>query len=159
MSNKVKLVSSDEEEFEADKNAITLSVTIRNMLEDVESGGGDGETLIPLPNVTSKILKMVIEYCQYHTEHPSPQDEKIDPIGPWDTDFLKVDNRTIFELILAANYLDIKKLLDLTCYTVANTMIKGKTPAEIRKAFEIKNEMTPEEEDRIMRECEWIEEK
>lgn len=49
----------------------------------------------------------------------------------------------------AANYLDIKGLLDVTCKTVAN-MIKGKTPEEIRKTFNIKNDFTPSEEEQVI---------
>lgn len=54
----------------------------------------------------------------------------------------------------AANYLNIKSLLDLTCQTVAD-MIKGKTPEEIRKTFNIKNDFTPEEEEEVRRENAW----
>lgn len=57
----------------------------------------------------------------------------------------------------AANYLDIKALLDVGCKTVAN-MIKGKSPEEIRKTFNIQNDFTQEEEDQIRRENEWAEE-
>lgn len=69
---------------------------------------------IPLPNVTGKILEKVVAYCKYHTEHPTAvsedkKDEKrTDDIIGWDLDFCKVDQATLFELILAANYLDIK---------------------------------------------------
>ena len=56
--------------------------------------------------------------------------------------------------IQAANYLNIKSLLDLTCQTVAD-MIKGKTPEEIRKTFNIKNDFTPEEEEEVRRENQW----
>lgn len=52
-------------------------------------------------------------------------------------------------LLQAANYLDIKGLLDVTCKTVAN-MIKGKTPEEIRKTFNIKNDFTEEEEAQVI---------
>ncbi|KAK6773825.1 hypothetical protein RDI58_029064 [Solanum bulbocastanum] len=50
--------------------------------------------------------------------------------------------------------LNIKRLLDLTCQTVA-TMIKGKTPEEICKTFNIKNDFTPEEEEEVRRENAW----
>ncbi|KAL2636363.1 hypothetical protein R1flu_007842 [Riccia fluitans] len=105
---------------------------------------------IPLPNVSSKILSKVIEYCKYHVENSKNRDDKPatpeDEIKLWDADFVKVDQATLFDLILAANYLNIKNLLDLTCQTVAD-MIKGKTPEEIRKTFNIKNDFTPEEEE------------
>ena len=81
-----------------------------------------------------------------------------DNIPTWDQDFLKVDQGTLFEIILAANYLDIKGLLEVTCKTVAN-MMKGKSAEEIRKLFNIENDLTPEEEEQIRKENEWCEEK
>ena len=63
----------------------------------------------------------------------------------------------LFELILAANYMDIKPLLDLTCATVAS-MIKGKSPEEIRSTFNITNDFSPEEEAQVREENKWCEE-
>jgi len=156
----IKLQSSDDQEFEVSADVAKMSVTIKNMFDDIP----EGDNTIPLPNVTGKILAKVTEYCKYHIEHPLPpsddkKDEKrTDDITPWDQEFCKVDQATLFELILAANYLDIKPLLDLTCKTVAN-MIKGKTPEEIRKTFNIKNDFTPEEEEQVRRENAWCEER
>ncbi|XP_021719445.1 SKP1-like protein 1B [Chenopodium quinoa] len=45
----------------------------------------------------------------------------------------------------AANYMDIE-FAGFNCQCVAN-MIKGKTPKEIRKQFNIKNDFSPEEEE------------
>lgn len=47
---------------------------------------------------------------------------------------------------------------DVGCKTVAN-MIKGKTPEEIRKLFNIQNDFTPEEEAQIRKENEWAEDR
>ncbi|KAJ7557589.1 hypothetical protein O6H91_05G133200 [Diphasiastrum complanatum] len=80
----------------------------------------------PLPNVTSKILAKVIEYCKYLVDLHKSGDEKAIPeedVKAWDADFVKVDQATMFDLILAANHLNIKSLLDLTCQAVAD-MIK-----------------------------------
>jgi S-phase kinase-associated protein 1 len=70
--------------------------------------------------------------------------------------YMKVIMLTL-SFLSAANFLDIKALLDVGCKTVAN-MIKGKSPEEIRKTFNIQNDFTPEEEEQIRRENEWAEE-
>jgi S-phase kinase-associated protein 1 len=80
-----------------------------------------------------------------------------DIIQEWYTNFVAVEHETLFELILAANYMDIKPLLDLTCNKVAG-MIKGKTPEEIRQMFGIVNDFTPEEEAQVIEENKWCEE-
>ncbi|MQL41347.1 hypothetical protein EI012_25910 [Escherichia coli] len=149
-TKKITLKSSDGEAFEVDEAVAIESQTIKHMIEDDCADSG-----IPLPNVTSKILAKVIEYCKKHVEAANPDDKISDEdLKAWDADFVKVDQATLFDLILAANYLNIKSLLDLTCQTVAD-MIKGKTPEEIRKTFNIKNDFTPEEEEEVRRENQW----
>jgi len=149
---KVTLKSSDEESFEVLEEVANMSETIRNMIEDTGA-----EAPIPLPNVTGKVLSKVIEYCEAKVQSkkangvPAKTEEEN---KAWESEFVKLDQGTLFQLILAANYLNIKELLDLTCYTVAN-MIKGKSPEEIRKAFNIKNDFTPEEEEEVRREHQW----
>ncbi|CAG8584522.1 6524_t:CDS:2 [Acaulospora morrowiae] len=155
----VKLTSSEGTEFKVERNVAEKSVLLKNMLEDV----GESDMAVPLPNVTGPILIKVIEYCTHHRDDPntSQEDENkknSEDIDDWDAEFCKVDQGTLYELILAANYLDIKPLLDLTCKTVAN-MIKKKTPEEIRKTFNIENDFTPEEEQQVRRENEWCEER
>lgn len=144
-SKKITVRSSDGETFEVEEAAAVESQTIKNMIEDDCADGA-----IPLPNVTSQILSKVIEYCKKHVAAATSNDD----LKAWDADFVKVDQDTLFDLILAANYLNIRSLLDLTCQTVAD-MIKGKTPEEIRKTFNIKNDFTPEEEEEIKRENQW----
>ncbi|KAK9270902.1 hypothetical protein L1049_026488 [Liquidambar formosana] len=150
-SRKITLKSSDGETFDVDEAVALESQTIKHMIEDDCADNG-----IPLPNVTSKILSKVIEYCKKHVEAPKSDERACvdEDLKAWDTEFVKVDQATLFDLILAANYLNIKSLLDLTCQTVAD-MIKGKTPEEIRKTFNIKNDFTPEEEEEVRRENQW----
>ncbi|XP_020151143.1 SKP1-like protein 1A [Aegilops tauschii subsp. strangulata] len=160
-AKKLTLKSSDGEDFEVEVAVAMASQTIKHMVED-----GCADNIIPLPNVTAKILSKVIEYCTQHAPKADdaaaadstgtatavkPDEEKL---KAFDTEFVKVEQATLFDLILAANYLDIKGLLDLTCQTVAD-MIKGKTPEEIRKTFNITNDFTPEEEEEVRKENQW----
>ncbi|KAG8954698.1 hypothetical protein FRC04_011131 [Tulasnella sp. 424] len=160
----VTLESSDGEKFKVDKEVAERSVLIKNMIEDV----GESDNPIPLPNVNASVLRKVLEYCEHHRGDPLPAADA-DPsnddnrkrateISDWDQKFIQVDQEMLFEIILAANYMDIKPLLDVGCKTVAN-MIKGKTPEEIRKLFNIVNDFTPEEEAQIKKENEWAEDR
>lgn len=98
---KITLKSSDGEEFVVDEAVAMLSQTIRHMIEDECAASG-----IPLPNVNSKILAKVIEYCKKHVECtpavPSTGDDKAveEELRSWDSDFVKVDQSTLFDLIL-----------------------------------------------------------
>jgi len=158
----IKLLSSDGVEIPVEKEVAERSILIKNMLEDV---GEVSDQAIPIPNVNEAVLRKVIEWCDHHKGDPIPvADEDSDSrkkstdIEEWDQKFMQVDQEMLFEIILAANYLDIKPLLDVGCKTVAN-MIKGKSPEEIRKTFNIQNDFTPEEEDQIRRENEWAEDR
>jgi S-phase kinase-associated protein 1 len=148
------LQSADGQNFQVQVKVAKMSETIKNLIDDAGI-----ESAIPLPNVSAKTLTKIVEYCKYHAEQPK-KDEKEgeEEICSWDLDYCKVDQTTLFDLILAANYLDIKELLSLTCKTVAN-MIKGKTPEEIKKLFNITRDFTPEEEEQVRKENEWCEER
>jgi len=158
----ITLTTSDNVDIPIEREVAERSILIKNLLEDL---GSDGTEAIPVPNVNEAVMKKVIEWCEHHRKDPpASQDDDSDSrkkstdIDEWDQKFMQVDQEMLFEIILAANYLDIKALLDVGCKTVAN-MIKGKSPDEIRKTFNIQNDFTPEEEDQIRRENEWAEDR
>jgi len=157
--SKVKLVTSEGEKVEVDVEIASKSVLIKGMIDDAGV-----EEDIPLPNVKKAILDKVVAFCVYLKDHAPPEIEKPlrsnnlnDVTTSYYADFVNLEQEVLFELILAANYLDIKPLLELACAKVAS-VIKNKSIQEIRKYFNIENDFTPEEEAQIMEENKWAEE-
>jgi len=155
----IYLVSKEEEKFPISKKAAVKSELVRTMLD-----GEEDATEIPLPNVKSTTLKKVMEYLVYHLNNPAKEIEKPlkskemkEVVSQRAAEFMDVEQEIIFELILAANYMDIKPLLDLSCAKVAS-MIKGRTAEQIRQTFNIVNDFTPEEEAAVIAENKWAEE-
>jgi len=120
---------------------IDLTPAIRSNLIKTMWQGDQTETDIPLPKVELDTLTLVVEYLKHYAmsnpseiKKPIQSSEMIENVDEWDADFIdrvgqSKDN--LFRLILAANYMDIRDLLNLACAKVAS-MIKGKSPDEIR---------------------------
>ena len=156
-------MSADGDSFTLSLASARLSELVKTMLEE-ESDNSSSSIEIPLPNVKTPVLAKLIEFMKHMSEEVMNEIEKplkssnmAEVVQPWYSAYVDIDQELLFELILAANYMDIKPLLDLTCATVAS-MIKGKTPEEIRKTFNIVNDFTPEEEAQVREENKWCEE-
>jgi S-phase kinase-associated protein 1 len=152
MSTKVLLNSSDGQKFEVDEEVANEFITVKNLIADTKT-----DETIPLPNVSGKILSKVIEYCKYHvgaSRIGSSTARSDEDVKEWESNYINVDQATLFDLILAANYLNIKSLQDLTTHTIANLM-KGKSPEQIRKAFNLVHDFSPEEEEEVRSLNQW----
>ena len=130
----IDLQSSDGEVFPVDLEVAKVSHTIKNMLESL---GIDKETedIVPLPKVNAKILQKVIQWATHHKDDPLGYKEiGTNEISSWDKEFLEVDQETMYELIHAADFLEIERLLTLTCKAAANR-IQGMNADEIREVL------------------------
>lgn len=161
----ISIISSDGEPFKVERKVAERSVLIKNMLGDLGNDDDDDDESfeVPIPNVRGSVLQKILEWCEHHKDTAFPDDEDDDsrksaPVEEWDREFLRVDQEMLYEIILGANYLNIRPLLDAGCKVVAE-MIRGKTPEEIRRTFNIVNDFSPEEEAAIKRENEWAEDR
>lgn len=132
--------------------------TIANMLDDIDD---ESNVPIPIPNVKGEIFEKVIAFCKKYedmkliTTEEEDLEMRVKPLEGWDKDFVNVSLAVLFEMILAANFLDLKHMLNLTCKAVAE-MIKGKTPTEIKKVFGIEGDFTDAERDQVIRDNPWL---
>lgn len=136
------------------ERAIRWSKTITDLIVDVDT---DTDQPIPLPEIDGETLNKIMVFFEQYVDADDAQDPK-GPLTQWDKEFCQLENDKLFKVIMAANYLAIPRLMHLACTTVAD-MITGKTAAEIREVFNIKNDFTPEEMARIEQENEWCEER
>jgi S-phase kinase-associated protein 1 len=155
----VNLISSEGERFPTPIPVASLSELVKTTIDDDDD---DGETQdVPIPNVKAATLTKVLEFCtHYQTEEMTPiqtplKSSKIDDlVQPWYAAYVQVDQSLLFELVTAANFMDIKPLLDLTCLAVS-VFIKGKSAEELRRMFNIADQLSPEEEAQVREENRW----
>lgn len=171
----VVIVTNDEQSFSVPTEIACMSDTLKSLIRDL----GETRVPIPLPLVTGPVFRRVMDYLVFHHEHRRPPElcaaaaehqsgtdasampARSAPMSSvqdeFNARFIAVDCDALLEMIAAANYLDIKSLLHLSCKEVA-MRIKGKKPEEIRQMLRIVNDFTPEEEAMPRPENEWSEE-
>jgi S-phase kinase-associated protein 1 len=155
-------VSKEGEVYEVPIEVAKMSTLVATTIDD-DADDEDEVREIPLPNVKDSVLSKVIEYCTHYKEEPMTaiqtplKSSKIEElVQPWYAKFVQVEQSLLFELVTAANFMDIKPLLDLTCLAVS-VLIKGKQASELRAIFNISNDFTPEEEAQVREENKWVE--
>ncbi|XP_031637177.1 S-phase kinase-associated protein 1-like [Contarinia nasturtii] len=146
MSNKFNLKSSDDKILEISPQALKHLQTLCCMIELTNLPITDA---IPVKRVHSTILEIIVKWAEHHKDDSIPEKEMYDyypnrnvPISAWDQELFTVDQATLFELIVAGEFLNVKRFLETAYKTVAN-MIKGKSPDEIRQTFNINKDLTP----------------
>merc|ERR1712087_416090 len=125
--------------FEISKKCAELSKFVTTILE------GDADALsIEIRQVPPETLKHVVDYLKHHDgQEPEALPCPVRSIhmsqivsDKWDATWIDAfDKKTIFEVILAANYMDIKSLLHLGCAKIA-TLIKQLDQKEINRIIE-----------------------
>ena len=142
------LVSSDNQKIEIDSESAQKSHLLKGLMTDFNSS----QEPIPIPDIKADILNKVVEYLTYYKgknpkdiPKPMPSANLSEIIDEWDVKFINgIELDSVFDLINAANYMDIPSLLDLSCAKIAS-LLKGKTAQEIRTMFNIECDLTDEE--------------
>ncbi|KAF3499738.1 hypothetical protein F2Q69_00042712 [Brassica cretica] len=125
------LTSSDGRIFEIDEAIASQSELLAPFFDDERHIlQRDGEKLFS--NVKGSILDLVIEYGRAHVTNSAEKDLK-----SWDKRFMIYNLKDHYALLMAADYLSFKGLVDLCFQTIADAITACKSPSEIRSKFEI----------------------
>jgi len=149
----IKMVSKKDKETEkAEEYSVSKKYIFISKLVKVSIDNDPMATTVPLPGVSGKILGHIVSYMNHHKGVAPEKIDKgwDDPEGGpkktmqdicrerkldvWDADYIdKIaeDKQDLYDIILAANYMDIQSLLYLGCAKMA-WLIKGKPLEDIK---------------------------
>ena len=140
-----------------------MSVLLQNMLEDLD---GDYSEPVPLPGVSSRYLKIIIQFCEMHN-FKKAQTDLVFPLpsknpsefikDAREVEFiLKFSEDELIELISATNFMHVPALFELCCAMIASDL-KGKDFNQMKKKYGLDDvEFTPVDEEEILRQFPWI---
>ena len=155
---------------------VQMSKLIKGLLEDED----DPEAAIPVIQVKKDVFEKILiftkkvgeirpndapeDWMPFDIEKPLSHNDMKQVINctsgqhaEWFAEYVNDELDPLCTLVMAANYLDIKPLLELTAAKIAS-FIKGKSVEEVRTIMGIENDITEEEMALIKQEKPWAEE-
>lgn len=134
----VKLITSDNETFEVPYPTVRHLAVVRYLVDDLDGFGPELES-IPLPSVHSEILRIVIDWADHHKddlyEDLNEDEARESQLGEWDKALLdSVDNQTLRAIMCAANYLEVKGLMNATAKVFAQRL-EGLSAKQMREVM------------------------
>ena len=159
-SKTIKIVTKEGKEIEILKKAAELSELLKGAINE-----NPKEVSFPLNEIDEKNAEKIKEFLTHFNGAPPAEIEK--PLtsndmkkltDEWSASFVdKMSMEELVNLTVAANYMGINSLLDLCCAKVAS-LCKDKSEEEIFKTFNITEQFTEEEKNKIKEDNKWIDE-
>ena len=157
-NSEIQISSSDGNIYKISKKAAMRSKLLKGMIEDFPD-----DVSFPLKSIKGNILEKIKEYLMHYKDE-DPQKIEIplksnnfsECVNNWDFNFLGNDIDIIFDLLEAANYMDIKPLHELVSAFLGSN-IRGINSNNIFKDFEIE-ELTEKEKEQMMNDKKYLEE-
>ena len=157
-NEEIQISSCEGNIYKISKKAAMRSGIIKGMIEDFPD-----DISFPMKSIKGNILEKIKEYLMHYKDE-EPQKIEIplksnnfsECINNWDFNFLGNDIDIIFDLLEAANYMDIKPLHELvSAYLGSN--IRGINSNSILKDFEIEK-LSDIEKQEILSDKKYLEE-
>lgn len=156
----IKLLSSDGYMLNIDMKTACLSGFVRGMVETDPDFG-----LYEIHNVKYHILEIVIRFLNLLSRNASmreiekPINSSImsENVDSWAAEFIdeEYNSKYIYDIILAANYMDIDSLRNLACAKVVASSILNKTTEQMRVKLDIIDDTTDEQKILFKEEESW----
>eukprot|EP00730_Choanoeca_flexa_P004664 TRINITY_DN11765_c0_g3_i1.p2 TRINITY_DN11765_c0_g3~~TRINITY_DN11765_c0_g3_i1.p2 ORF type:complete len:191 (+),score=59.69 TRINITY_DN11765_c0_g3_i1:1498-2070(+) len=155
----IQLKTKDDTIITVRQAVAEMSVTLKNLIEDLSDGALT--EAIPLATIRKEILKPTLKWCETHMDDDK-EDKRFEEYQ-LNADLLEEDVPIfdalkpveLFEIIKAANFLDIYDLMDSACKALV-LRVHGKSLEENAKQFGIDREITMEDKVRAIERHPWI---
>ena len=136
------LIASNNEKISLSKEAAMQSKLLETLINDLLD---DDKSIFNFYDIKYEILKKIVDYLNYYNNNKHKKINRVIAIydfesemNKWDIEYTNIDINIIIDLIYAANFFDIKSLIELLTIKLDSIMMR-KNPDLINKLIN-KNE-------------------